>query len=295
MFFDHCPAVRAGASMSRVVLAVAALALSQPALAGEAKRIVSLGGSVTEILYALGVEDRIVGIDSTSLYPARALKTKANVGYLRSLSAEGVLALAPDAILAAEGAGPPAAVALLARADVHVTVFGDDPSPEALLRKVESLGAFVTRQDAAARLAENIRADFDRIREQRARIGRPHRAMLLLGFQNGRVMAAGRGTAADAVLRLAGLVNATGRMEGYKPLSDEAIVAAAPEVIILAVRSVDSSTDVFANPAFQATPAAAGKRQIDMDALYLLGFGPRTPQAILEVMNRAYPDLQGSP
>jgi len=184
---------------------------------------------------------------------------------------------------------------LLARADVHVTVFGDDPSPEALLRKVASLGAFVARQDAAARLAENIRADFDRIREQRARIGRPHRAMLLLGFQNGRVMAAGRGTAADAVLRLAGLVNATGRMDGYKPLSDEAIVAAAPEVVILAVRSVDSSTDVFANPAFQATPAATGRRQIAMDALYLLGFGPRTPRAILEVMNQAYPDLQGSP
>jgi len=77
MFFDHSPAMRAGASMSRVVLAAVALALSQPVLASEAKRIVSLGGSVTEILYALGVEDRIVGIDSTSLYPARALKSRA--------------------------------------------------------------------------------------------------------------------------------------------------------------------------------------------------------------------------
>jgi ABC-type hemin transport system substrate-binding protein len=54
-------------------------------------RIVSIGGAVTEILYALGMDDKIVAIDTTSLYPTRAAKEKKNVGYMRQLSPEGVL------------------------------------------------------------------------------------------------------------------------------------------------------------------------------------------------------------
>src|SRR5215207_8192946 len=69
-------------------------------------RIVSIGGAITEILYALGFDDRLAGVDSTSLYPAAALRDKPNVGYMRQLSAEGVLGLNPSLVLAAQGSGP---------------------------------------------------------------------------------------------------------------------------------------------------------------------------------------------
>src|SRR3954447_19880065 len=64
-------------------------------------RIVSIGGAITEILYALGFEDRLARVDSTTLYPAAALRDKPNVGYMRQLSAEGVLGLNPSLVLAA--------------------------------------------------------------------------------------------------------------------------------------------------------------------------------------------------
>lgn len=71
------------------------------------RRIISAGGAITEVLYALGREAEIVGVDSTSQHPAEALQTKANVGYLRALGAEGVLSLKPNLVIATDGAGPP--------------------------------------------------------------------------------------------------------------------------------------------------------------------------------------------
>ncbi len=70
------------------------------------QRIVSIGGAVTEILYALGAEDRIVAVDTTSLYPPKAMADKPNVGYMRQLLAEGVLGLNPQLVLAIAGSGP---------------------------------------------------------------------------------------------------------------------------------------------------------------------------------------------
>ncbi|WP_164135326.1 ABC transporter substrate-binding protein, partial [Stenotrophomonas maltophilia] len=78
------------------------------------------GGAITEIVYALGLEGRLVGIDSTSLYPQQALKEKANVGYMRQLSAEGVLGLNPELILATEGAGPKETISVLSAAKVPI-------------------------------------------------------------------------------------------------------------------------------------------------------------------------------
>ena len=69
--------------------------------------IIAIGGSITEIIYALGAEDKLVAVDSTSMYPASALERHPDVGYMRALSAEPVLSVNPDVILAIDDAGPP--------------------------------------------------------------------------------------------------------------------------------------------------------------------------------------------
>ena len=88
-------------------------------------RIVSIGGAITEILYALGLEQRVVAIDSTSFYPPQALHDKPNVGYMRALSPEGVLGLSPSLILATEDAGPKEAVAVLRAAGIPFVLVPD--------------------------------------------------------------------------------------------------------------------------------------------------------------------------
>jgi iron complex transport system substrate-binding protein len=111
------------------------------------KRVVAIGGAVTEILYALGLEDRIVGIDTTSLYPKTALADKPNVGYMRQLSSEGVLGLNPQLILAIEGSGPKETLEVLETAKVPLISVPDKHTAEGVAQKI-SLIAHAMDADA---------------------------------------------------------------------------------------------------------------------------------------------------
>ncbi len=267
----------------------AALVAASPALAGE--RIVAVGGAVTEIIYALGAQERLVGVDSTSHHPPEALARHPDVGYVRALSAEGVLSLAPDRIIAVEAAGPPDALALIAQAGVAIETIPEELSPEGVLARIARVGSLVDRPDAARILADEVRRGIDGIEARRSAIETPVRVLFVLSLQNGRAMVGGSGTSADAVIRLAGAENAAKGIEGFKPITDEAIIAAAPDVILTINRGSHALApdDVFSLPAFSATPAAAARRLVAMDGLYLLGFGPRMPQAVLDLMDALYP------
>ena len=119
--------------------------------------------------------------------------------------------------------------------------------------------------------------------------------MFLLSFLNGRPMVAGRATAADGIIRLAGGVNAITSYEGYKPINDEAVIAAQPDAVLAMERAsfrLDADT-VFAHPGFASTPAAAHKSFVSMDGLYLLGFGPRSARAARDLAAALYPALAG--
>ncbi|HEY0236893.1 MAG TPA: hemin ABC transporter substrate-binding protein [Afipia sp.] len=257
------------------------------------QRIVSIGGAVTEILYALGLQDRIVGIDTTSLYPHGALSDKPNVGYMRQLSPEGVLGLDPKLILAVEGSGPKETLDVLESAKVPLISVPDAFTEEGLVRKI-GLVAHAMGADARGEcLTKAVSTDLASLKELRARIDKPVRVMFVMSFLNGRAMIAGRKTAADAIIALSGGVNAVGDFDGYKPVNDEAIVAAKPDVILTMQRGKEQleADAVFANPAFALTPAAANKAFIAMDGLYLLGFGPRTAAAAHDLALQLYPSI----
>lgn len=259
----------------------------------DSSRIVSIGGAVTEIVYALGLESKIVGVDSTSLYPPEALKRAPNVGYMRALSAEGILSLNPSWVIAIEGSGPLAALKLVMDAGVPLTMVPDEPSPEGVAKKIETIGALLGADEKAAALARETRARFALVDEMRPRTAEPPRVLFLLSLQNGRPMVGGRGTSADAIIRLAGGVNAADAIEGYKPITDEGIIAATPGVILKMTNGnlVGDKDEIFSLPAFAATPAAAKRALIAMDGVYLLGFGPRTPDAARDLMAALYPSL----
>lgn len=263
-----------------------ALLLSASRLRAEpARRIVSIGGAVTEILYRLGHDAEIVGVDTTSLHPAEALKTKANVGYVRALGAEGILSLNPSLVLASEGAGPPDAIRLIEQAGVPIIRVPDEPSPHGIVKRVEIIAGAVGATDAGAALVAELDGRFKRLAEARAKITRPTKALFVLSVQNGRPLVGGQGTTADAMLNLAGATNVAASLSGWKPLSDEGLIVAAPEAIVMMGHGPGGDApDVFSFPAFAATPAANGRRQIVMDSLYLLGFGPRTPDAAHDLM-----------
>jgi iron complex transport system substrate-binding protein len=280
------------------LLAFISVAGPLPARSGETQpidssRIVSIGGAVTETIYALGLEGRIVGVDTTSLYPPEALKRAPNVGYMRALSAEGILSLKPSLVIAIDGSGPPAALKLVSETGVPLTMVNDDPSPDGVAAKIEAIGKMLGADEKAVTLASETRARFALVEHMRPQTPKPPRVLFILSLQNGRPMVGGRGTAADAMIRLARGANAAEDIEGYKPMTDEGIIAAAPDVILKMNNGnmVGAPDDIFSLPAFAATPAAANRALIAMDGLYLLGFGLRSPDAVRELMADLYPSL----
>jgi len=263
----------------------------------DAKRIVSIGGAVTEILYALGLGDRIIGVDSTSLYPAEALKQKKNVGYMRQLSPEGVLGLDPDLIIAIDGSGPPTTLSVLKQAKVPLVIVPEQFSEDGIVDKIRTIAHLMHVDARGECLVSAVTKDLAAIKDLRSHINRKRRVMFVMSMVDGRAMAAGRNTAANEIIALAGGINAVDGYEGYKMIGEEAIVAAKPDVVLAMQRGKDSlDTDtVFANAAFKLTPAFKKKSFVSMDGLYLLGFGPRTAAAAHDLASDLYPSLAGQP
>ncbi len=253
-------------------------------------RIVSIGGAVTEILYDLGLEDRIVAIDTTSTAPARALAEKPNVGYMRALSAEGVLSTGPSLIVATDGAGPPEVVEVLAASRVPLMLVDDATTPEAVTGRIRFLAAAMGEEAKGEALAAQVEDGFAALAAARAGIRTPARVLFVISLRDGVPMAAGTDTAADAIIGLAGGVNVAAGFEGYKPMSEEAVLAAAPDVVLMMTSGAHAAGgDVLALPAFRGTPAAANGRLVTVDGQSLLGFGPRTPEVARALAAELHP------
>ena len=270
-------------------LVLALFGVTLPATADT--RIVSLGGSVTEIVVALGAADCLVARDTTSNFP-ESITALPDVGYIRALSPEGVLSVQPTLILAEDGAGPPEALDVLRAAGVAMVAMPGDPSAEGVLAKITAVAEALNLLDRGARLAADVSAGFDAARAEAATVTTPKKVLFILSLQGGRVMAGGAGTEAEGIIALAGGINAATGFDGYKPMTDEAVLSAAPDVILMMDREGDlaiAEADVLAQPALAATPAAAAGAIVWMDGMLLLGFGPRTPDAARALHAALYP------
>lgn len=257
----------------------------------DTSRLVSVGGALTEIVYALGEEGKLIARDRTSTYP-ESVKKLPDIGYMRQLSSEGVLSVAPTAMLVVEGSGPEETMDVLKRASVPMIVVPEDYSAEGITKKITIVGQALGVQDKAAALAAKVSADLKAVEASTSAITQKKRVLFILSRQGGRLMASGQGTAADGMIKLAGGVNAIGEFQGYKQLTDEALDKAAPDLILLMSTGVDKAMDdhseLLSNPAIAATPAGRNKTIVTMDGLYLLGFGPRSAEAARELSEKLY-------
>jgi iron complex transport system substrate-binding protein len=272
---------------------VFSLVLASIAVAAEPQnRIVSVGGAITEIVNQLDLGDRLVAVDSTSQFPA-AMRALPQVGYMRALSAEGVVATRPDLVLLSDSAGPPPVIEQIRSLGIPTLMVPDRPTVEGVVEKVRAVGAALGREREAEAMAQRISGDLTAVGSIVARIQDKPRVLFLMGLGRGAPTAAGRNTAADAMITLAGGVNAIDGYEGYKPASGEAILMAAPDVLLLpadAVESAGGRDAILRMPQFAGTPAALNGRLVAMDTLYLLGFGPRLPDAVADLARALHPD-----
>lgn len=268
-------------------------ALGREVTITDAARVISIGASVTEIIYALGEQGRVVAVDTTSKHPVAATQ-KPDVGYMRALSAEGILSLNPTLILAIDGSGPPNVIETLKLASIPFVVLPSKFEGRSAMDKIRMVAAALGIPGRGDKLASRVAEDVHRASAAIGQIAQKDkvRVMFMWNMKRGTPIGTGRNTAADAIIKLAGGINIFTNFEGYKPIAMESLINARPQAILAMNigRHSLKPDDIWKLPHMKVTPAGKAKKLIMMDPAYVLGFGPRTAHAMLDLARLLYPE-----
>jgi iron complex transport system substrate-binding protein len=278
-------------------LGAAAAVAALPVHAHQPPRIVSVGSSITEIIYDLGAEKLLVGVDTTSLYPEAARKLP-QVGYMRALSAEGVLSLKPTLIIATTAAGPAGALDQLKATGIEIMILPDKYDYDSVVTKIAAIGKVTGKIAEADAMIARGREAMKSLAGRLATAKSHPRVLFLLSMSGGAPQAAGRDTAAAGIIKLAGGINAVDGYSGYRPLTPESVIASNADYVLVTrqtVQAMGGKQAILDQPSLNRTPAGKAGKIIEFDTLLLLGFGPRTPEAATELAMALHPDLVRAP
>lgn len=255
----------------------------------DSSRIVSINGTVSEILVDLGLEDQIVGVDVASTYPAR-LQEKPKVGHSRQLTAEGVLALNPDIVISTTDDLKPEVKEQIVNAGAKVLVFEHEYSVDGAKGLIRTLADSLDKTSVGDSILAALEHDLAKV-DSLDRQGTKPKVLFIYARGAGTMMVAGEGTQMEKIIQLAGGENAIGGFSDFKPLTAEALVAANPDVILLfdsglsSLGGVDMLLDM---PGVKETNAGRNKRIVEMDGQLLTGFSQRLGKAILELSEKIH-------
>lgn len=265
----------------------------------DVSRIIPLNGNIAETIFALGLGSNVVATDTSALYPEEALALP-KIGYQRELNAEGILAMSPTVVIGDQGAGPPEVLDQVRAAGVPVVILESEETVEGPPALIRSVGETLGIPEEADVIAANVDQTLDETAALIAEVDESPRVAFLYIRGQGTQLISGTNTSADVVISAAGGVNAgaDSGTEGYFPITPEALVEAAPDVILVmqgGLASVGGVDGLLQIPGVSQTPAGEAERIVAFEDLYLLGFGPRIGDAIYDLALALHPELDGEP
>ena len=258
-------------------------------------RIVSLSGDATEILFGLGAQENIVAVDATSNYPAEANELP-NVGYHGQLSAEGLFAFDPTHVIVNSSAGPEDVLSQLEDSGVEIVRLAEDLSLETPIENIRLVAELVGEEERGEELAQELQEKFDTAAQQAAEFEEQPRVLFLYLGSTRMQFAGGDETASNVMIEGAGAID-VGKEVGFVgnvPFTPEAVVTANPNVLLVTERGLNTMGSIDAIleiPGIAQTPAAEQGNVIVFEDLYLLGMGPRSGDALLELVEQLH-DMQ---
>lgn len=243
--------------------------------------LVSLGGSVTEIIYALGEGEQLIATDYSSLYPAEATKLT-QVGYYRSIGVEGVASTMPTMVIASENAGPKEALQRLDALGIPVHTVSDKGTLDSLYERIQQVASVLQVPQEGERIQQAVK---QQVEEALKLPAKSRRAAMVIN-RTGTLQAAGHSTSADELMRISGFSNIFADQQSYKPISKESFVSLQPDVIITTTGSVEASGGLakfLSDAGITNTPAELNNKVVVLDDLLALGMGPRVAEAIKQL------------
>ena len=233
----------------------------------------------------LGQEERLVAVDITSNFPNEA-KELPSIGYVRALSAEGILSISPTLILGENDMGPPAVIEQLKRVGVQIKIIPEENTSDGIINKVECIAEILgVDQKIKKKIFKNLADDANTLKDL-ASNNKDIKVMFILGMESGSPTVGGGGTSANGLISMTGGVNVMSSFEGWKPVSTEAIIEAKPDFILITERGLSSFKTIEnlgKHPSLALTPASKNNNIIVMDGMAMLGFGPRTIKSAKDI------------
>ena len=254
--------------------------------AGDSSRVVAAGGSIAEMLYSLGAGNLLVAVDSTASYLPETVSLP-SVGYVRNLSAEGILALKPSLILGEHDMGPAEVLNQISSVEVEVKRIDERHSTQGIIDKFVCIARILGKEDAAQDILRGQLAEVVTSLEKANEAGADlPRAALVLNFVDNQPIVAGANTSGDGLLRMAGAQNIFSDIEGWKPLSRELLIAANPEHLVVterALKSIGGLEGMLSDPLLASTDALSDDNVHAYGGMSLLGFGLQTLEVALSL------------
>ncbi len=282
------------------VFAVAAICIgcdrfaNKPTATSAGNRVVVISPIYNEIIWALGAQDHVVGVDLSSTFPPE-IKHATTVGYHRALSAEGILSLHPDAILTSENnIGPPPVVEQIQQLNIPLKSFtSKNDSPEGTKALIREIGAYFGKQERAEELCRKLD---DQMAESLAAVKRfadkPRVAVIHFGRASNVYLVVGKGSGGDGggvsqMIEWAGGDMAVASDKMQRMTSPEILAQANPDVILMTDYGYDrmngSLDQIKELPGVAATEAAKTGRIYRVQEDQLNYLGPRTGENIMKV------------
>lgn len=252
-----------------------------------AQRIVVAGGSLTELIYAMGAGNRVVGVDETTSFPPQT-DAIPHIGYWKQLSSEGILSLRPDSFITWQDAGPQLVFDQLRAQKVQVITLPRIPATvDKMYANIDTLAESLGAQEQGKALINDLRQRLAKVAQSSASKPAPVRALFILSAGGSAPQVAGKGSVADAVMTLAGAQNVAKHPQ-YRSYSAEALIAANPEVIIVTSQMIGGDLNRLSTIAgITHTAAWKNQRIVSIDQALILGMGPRVADAV-ETLHRQF-------
>lgn len=255
-------------------------------------RIVILQGNIAEVVFALGLGDHVVGRDISATFDEAAdipLVTRAH-----DVSAESVLSLKPTVVLADTDTGPPEAIEHIRNVGVPLVVFDTATSVDQIGPRIEAVATALGVAPTGAALAADTNEALAAATADIPVDDRPSVAFLYMRGQAGVYLMGGRGSGADSMIETAGGTDAgtaIGLDTAFTPITSEALVLAAPDIILMTttgLESVGGIDGLVEIPGIGQTPAGRNRRVVTVEDGLLYSFGVRTPDAVTELAARLH-------
>lgn len=253
-----------------------------------------LYGTIGEIVFSLGLGDRVVGRDSSMGF-AQAADVDVVTPAGHELNAEAILELNPTVVLTDTSIGPPEVIEQLRASGVPVVFFEESRSLEGVPSHIRAVAGALGVPNEGERLVDRVYGEISDAMSLVPADGHPLRATFLyIRGGAGVYLMAGPGSGADALIEAIGAIDVgtdVGLEEEYTPLTSEALIAAEPEVIIMmtgGLESVDGVDGLLEIPGVAQTPAGENRRVVDMNDTDLLSFGPRSGSTIRAIAEAVY-------